>query len=76
MHDSNSYVDLTEMAKRLNVGVKRARVATKVPGFPLRDPVYKKWSWAAVVAFNRRRAGLTVEHAEIDDGRDYRRIHP
>jgi hypothetical protein len=58
------YVSLTEMAKLLNVGVKRARVATRVPGFPRKDPVYQKWYWPAVVAFNDRRNGLTDDDGE------------
>jgi hypothetical protein len=58
---TDDYVLLTEMAARLNVGVDKARAATRIAGFPRKDPIYGKWSWAAVVAFNRRREGLTVD---------------
>ncbi len=63
------FVSLADMAKRLNVCEKTARVATRLPGFPQRDRLFGKWWWPEVTAFLNTRHGINVA-VPVHDGEE------
>lgn len=68
------YVTDAELIRRLGVGEKTARVAIvameREPGFPCKDPLFKKRYWPAVRAFLDRRSGLSMEPLSVIDEGD------